>query len=93
MYKNMSNVVLGALAALALSSVVCAGDAERLVGKSSVLSSTGMQSSTGTNGIIGTGIVRPGGIIGTGIVRPGGIIGTGIVRPGGIIGTGIVRPN
>jgi hypothetical protein len=81
MSKNMFNVVLGALAALAWTSGASAGDADELVYKSSVGSSAGMQSIAGTNGIIGTGIVKPGGIIGTGIVKPGGIIGTGIVKP------------
>jgi hypothetical protein len=92
MSKNMSGLVLGAVAALALSSGASAGDAEELVSKSSMSSSAGMQSVVETYGIIGTGIVKPGGIIGTGIVKPGGIIGTGIVKPGGIIGTGYTKP-
>ena len=92
MSKNMFTLVLSAAAALALSSGVSAGDAEELVSKSSVSSSAGMQSGNQANGIIGTGIVKPGGIIGTGIVKPGGIIGTGIVKPGGIIGTGWTKP-
>jgi hypothetical protein len=61
---------LGALTALALTSVVSAGDADELVYKNTVGSSAGMQSAVGTNGIIGTGIVKPGGIIGTGITKP-----------------------
>jgi hypothetical protein len=94
MSKILPAVVLGALPALAFSSLVSAESAERAVLKGSASGAVVTASRAAAFGIIGTGFQqqKPAGIIGTGFQqqKPAGIIGTGFQqqKPAGIIGTG-----